>query len=56
MLFLLVKELISKILNFWSFDFMKNENSLKTNIKQREETFRELLPKAAAVFAAATGF
>ena len=35
---------------------MKNENSLKINIKQREETFRELLPKAAAVFAAATGF
>ena len=35
---------------------MKNENSFKINIKQREETFCELLPKAAAVFAAATGF
>ena len=35
---------------------MKNENSLKINIKQKKETFRELLPKAVAVFAAATGF
>lgn len=35
---------------------MKNESSIKINILQREKSIKELLPEAAAVFAAAGGF